>query len=318
MKKLKVATDCSGIGSVEQALKELNVKHEIVFACDVDKYARKTYLANFKPKFMFEDMTIRDNVQKQLYSDLYVAGIPCQSFSLAGKRLGEADPRGLLFYNFYDYVKKQQPKYFIIENVKGLLSDNGGATFQTWLDLLSNSVNTLYNMFNHEDSLEYNVHWTVLNSKDFGVPQNRERVFIVGIRKDLPNTFRFPVGRNQFSKLKDILEIGVDEKYFLSEKKIEWIRKHREKRDSQNKFPFTENDICSCLNARYAKYGAEDIYILQDNKIRRLTPLESFRLQAFPDDFNKPVPETIQYKQAGNTITTKVIKGICKNLINAD
>ena len=149
--------------------------------------------------------------------------LPCQSFSLAGKRLGELDPRGLLFYNFYEYVKTQKPKYFIIENVKGLLSDANGKTFQTWLDLLGQSVNNQHNMFSHDDSLMYNLHWQVLNSKDFGVPQNRERVFIIGIRNDLPNNFRFPVGFPLEKRLKDILDTDVDEKYYLSDNMLEYM-----------------------------------------------------------------------------------------------
>jgi len=173
---LRVSTDCSGIGSPEQALKNLKTQYSVVFSCEKDKYARQTYLANFNPGKVFEDMTTRDNSDPELYSDLYIAGIPCQAFSLAGKRLGELDPRGLLFYNFYDYVKKQQPKAFIIENVKGLKSDNNGKTFRTWLDLLSDTVNYQYQI-PHEDSLLYNIHHTVLNSKDFGVPQNREREY---------------------------------------------------------------------------------------------------------------------------------------------
>ena len=118
---LKVATVCSGIGSPEVAIRNLGIKHEIVFGCEIDKYARQTYLANFNPNMMLEDMTKEDWEDEKYYSDLFIGGIPCQAFSLAGKRLGELDARGLLFYDFYRYVKNQQPKYFIIENVKGLL-----------------------------------------------------------------------------------------------------------------------------------------------------------------------------------------------------
>jgi DNA (cytosine-5)-methyltransferase 1 len=215
---MKIATVCSGIGSPEQALKELEVEHSITFACEIDKYARQTYLANFKPELMLTDMTKEYWVGEQFYSDLFIGGIPCQAFSLAGKRMGELDHRGLLFYDFYRYVKNQQPKVFIIENVKGLLSDNNGKTFQNWCQLLGQSMNTHYNMFNHEDSLMYNLHFTVLNSKDYGVPQNRERVFLIGIRNDLPNSFRFPKGERLKIRLKDILEPIVDEKYYLSDK----------------------------------------------------------------------------------------------------
>lgn len=258
---IKVATVCSGIGSPEQALKNLGIPHEITFACEIDKFARQTYLANFKPNMMLEDMTKETWEGEEYYSDLFIGGIPCQAFSLAGKRLGEMDPRGLLFYDFYRYVKIQQPKYFIIENVKGLLSDANGATFQNWIQLLGRSENTHINMFNHPDSLEYNLHWKVLNTKDFGLPQNRERVFIVGIRKDLPNTFRFPIGWRLTKRLKDVLQQLVDEKYYLSEKLLDWISGHREKRQSIGKYPHTGNDISGCITARYHKMGAEDVYI---------------------------------------------------------
>jgi DNA (cytosine-5)-methyltransferase 1 len=259
--KIKIATVCSGIGSPEQALKELDIPHEISFACEIDKYARQTYLANFTPNQMYTDLTAEEWDKPEQYSDLFIGGIPCQAFSLAGKRLGELDKRGLLFYDFYRYVKNQQPKVFIIENVKGLLSDNNGITFQNWCALLGQSMNTHLNMFNHDDSLLYNLHFKVLNSKDFGVPQNRERVFLIGIRNDLPNNFRFPIGERLKIRLKDILESDVDEKYYLSEKTIEWINNHRDKRDSKNKFPLDGFDISACLNARYYKCGAEDIYI---------------------------------------------------------
>ena len=214
---MKIATVCSGIGSPEQALKELNIPHEIAFACEIDKYARQTYLANFTPNQMYQDLTAEEWDKPEQYSDLFIGGIPCQAFSLAGKRLGELDKRGLLFYDFYRYVKNQQPKVFIIENVKGLLSDNNGITFQNWRALLGRSMNTHVNMFNHDDSLLYNLHFKVLNSKDFGVPQNRERVFLIGVRNDLPNTFRFPIGERLTKRLKDILEPEVDEKYYLSD-----------------------------------------------------------------------------------------------------
>lgn len=214
---MKIATVCSGIGSPEQALKELNILHEIAFACEIDKYARQTYLANFTPNQMYTDLTAEEWDKPEQYSDLFIGGIPCQAFSLAGNRLGELDKRGLLFYDFYRYVKNQQPKVFIIENVKGLLSDNNGITFQNWCALLGRSMNTHVNMFNHDDSLLYNLHFKVLNSKDFGVPQNRERVFLVGVRNDLPNIFRFPIGERLTKRLKDILEPEVDEKYYLSD-----------------------------------------------------------------------------------------------------
>lgn len=250
---MKVSTFCSGIGSPEQALKNLGVEHENVFACEIDKYARMAYLSNHTPKTIYEDMTSIDMSLPEMYSDLNISGIPCQSFSIAGKRKGELDPRGTLFYNFYEWVKLQQPKYFIIENVKGLLSADGGRIFTKWIDLLSQTVNYQYVM-THEDSLMYNVHYQVLNTKDYGLPQNRERVFIVGIRNDLPNNFRFPLGFPLKLRLKDILETEVDEKYYLSEKMINNLITYKERereREKGNgftsKFHDAEKDVMSAL-----------------------------------------------------------------------
>ncbi len=258
---LKVATFCSGIGSPEEAIKELGIEHEVVFACERDKYAKQTYLANHTANMMFDDMTTMNMGQEGIYADLIVSGIPCQSFSLAGKRLGELDPRGLLFYNFYDYVKQQRPKYFIIENVKGLLSTE--RVFETWLELLGQSVNNQHNMFQHEDSLMYNLHWTVLNSKDFGVPQNRERVFIIGIRPDLPNNFRFPLGFPLTKRLKDILEPVVDEKYYLSDKMLEYMNT-RSANFNNGKINYkTGEDTASCINASSKSIDISDNIIIE-------------------------------------------------------
>ena len=256
---MKIATVCSGIGSPEQALKELDIPHEIAFACEIDKYARQTYLANFTPNQMYTDLTAEEWDNPEQYSDLFIGGIPCQAFSLAGKRLGEMDKRGLLFYDFYRYVKNQQPKVFIIENVKGLLSDNNGITFQNWCALLGRSMNTHINMFNHEDSLLYNLHFKVLNSKDFGVPQNRERVFLVGVRNDLPNTFHFPIGERLTKRLKDILEPEVDEKYYLSEKMIDGFLKHKERHEDRgNGFKFNPTNVNGVASTISTKAGSRN------------------------------------------------------------
>jgi DNA (cytosine-5)-methyltransferase 1 len=260
---IKIATVCSGIGSPEQALKELDIPHEISFACEIDKYARQTYLANFTPNQMYQDLTAEEWDKPKQYSDLFIGGIPCQAFSLAGKRLGELDKRGLLFYDFYRYVKNQQPKVFIIENVKGLLSDNNGITFQNWCALLGQSMNTHLNMFNHEDSLLYNLHFKVLNSKDFGVPQNRERVFLIGIRNDLPNNFRFPIGERLKIRLKDILETEVDEKYYLSEKMLDYFN---DRSDNFNKGKINYkrgNDVASCITSSSKSLDISDNIIVE-------------------------------------------------------
>lgn len=260
---LKVATVCSGIGAPEQAIKNLNIPHKVVFGCEIDKYARQTYEANHEAENMYSDMTKENWDKPEQYSDLFIGGIPCQAFSLAGKRLGELDPRGLLFFDFYRYVKNQQPKVFIIENVKGLLSDAGGKTFSNWLLLLGNSVNGHSQMFNHPDSLGYNLHHTVLNSKNFGVPQNRERVFIVGIRQDLPNDFRFPIGWNLDKRLKDILENDVDEKYYLSDKMLNYFTTRADNFNNGKINYKNGEDVASCITSSSKSLDISDNIIVE-------------------------------------------------------
>jgi DNA (cytosine-5)-methyltransferase 1 len=246
---IKIASQFSGIGSFEQAITNLGIEHENIMAVDFDKYARQTYTANFgEPKHYFVDSYNADyeNVENV---DVFLSSPPCQSFSLAGKRLGESDPRGLLFFETLRFINCNKPKYFIIENVKGLLSMDDGEVFRNWIQLLGQSENGNTFMFPHEDSLMYNLHWQVLNTKDYGLPQNRERVFLVGIRNDLPNDFNFPKTIPLKLRLKDILEDIVDEKYYLSEKMINYLTTRKDNFNN-GKINFKgENDIASCINA---------------------------------------------------------------------
>lgn len=266
---IKTGTWFSGIGSPEQALRDLKVPHRNVMAADWDKYARKTYLANFKPEQMFEDVTKIDCASIEPL-DLFIAGFPCQAFSLAGKRLGFEETRGTLFFNTADFIRVNRPKMFILENVKGLLSHDKpkgsksktGRTFNTIIGLLAHTVNYQENMFPYDDNLGYNVHYAVLNSKNFGVPQNRERVFIVGIRPDLPNDFRFPLGFPLVKRLRDVLEKNVAEKYYLSDKILEGFKRHDERHRAKGTGflfkPKTEDDVANTISARAFKGGATD------------------------------------------------------------
>lgn len=220
MKKIKVGSDFSGVGAFDQALNRLNIEHETVFACDMDKYARQSFVANYgEPKYYPQNVYLRKAPSESL--DIYMTSPPCQAFSLAGNRKGEDDDRGVLFYNSHEFIQRNKPRYFIFENVKGLLSDDKGRTFQRWIDLLGGkTVNGNPVIFPHEDSVPYHVYYKVLNAKNFGVPQNRERIFIVGIRDDEDNNFTWPKEFPLELRLKDVLEENVDEKYFLSDRMI--------------------------------------------------------------------------------------------------
>lgn len=220
---IKVGSDFSGVGAFDSALIKLGIDYKTVYACDWDKYSRQTYIHNYgKPDYYPEDVYDREIPKEPL--DIYMTSPPCQAFSLAGKRKGETDKRGILFYNSHEFIKKNKPRYFIFENVKGLLSDDGGKTFQRWIDYLGGkSVNGNPVIFPLDNSTPYHVYYQVLNAKHYGIPQNRERVFIVGIRDDVDNDFCFPKPFPLTKRLKDVLEDDVDEKYFLSDKMLDGL-----------------------------------------------------------------------------------------------
>ena len=197
MKKIKIGGQFSGVGAFDQALIRLGVDYENVYQADWDKYARQTYLHNYEePEYYVKDVydtPTHEITEKHGSLDIMMFSPPCQSFSLAGKRKGEDDDRGILFYNSHEFIKINKPRYFIFENVKGLLSDSGGKTFGRWIEYLGGkSVNGTANMFPSENSVLYHIYYRVLNAKNYNIPQNRERVFIIGIRDDEDNSFSWP------------------------------------------------------------------------------------------------------------------------------
>lgn len=257
MKKIKVGSDFSGVGAFNQALKRLNVDYHEVFACDMDKYARKTFIHNYgEPDYYPENVYDREIPTDSL--DIYMTSPPCQAFSLAGKRLGKDDKRGILFFNSHEFIRVNKPRYFIFENVKGLLSDDGERTFNEWVNMLGGkSVNGNAVMFPYDDAVPYHIYWKVLNAKEHGVPQNRERVFIVGIRDDADNTFWFPAEEFLTKRLKDVLEDDVDEKYFLSEKMLDYFITNTEKqKENGNGFKFYPSDGTTIGKAITCKAGS--------------------------------------------------------------
>jgi DNA (cytosine-5)-methyltransferase 1 len=251
---IKTGSDFSGVGAFDQALNRLGIEQDKLFACDMDEYARTTYIHNYgEPKYYPKDVYERDIPEESL--DIYMTSPPCQAFSLAGNRKGEVDNRGILFYNSHEFIMKNKPRFFIFENVKGLLSDDGGQTFQKWCSYLGGkSINGTMEAFPYADAAPYHIYWKVLNAKNYGVPQNRERVFIVGIRDDEDNVFRWPKEERLTTRLKDILEEEVDEKYYLSEKAIKGFIKHRDRmKERGNGFGFDPtygDDYASCVSTR--------------------------------------------------------------------
>ena len=250
---IRVGSDFSGVGAFNQALRRLGIEYHEVFACDMDKFARETFIHNYgEPEYYPKNVYEREIPSESL--DIYMTSPPCQAFSIAGKRLGKDDKRGILFFNSHEFIQKNQPRFFIFENVKGLLSDDNGNTFNEWLNLLGGkSINGLPVLFPYEDAVPYHLYWKVINAKEHGVPQNRERVFLIGIRDDSDNRFQFPAEEHLTKRLKDVLENDVDDKYFLSEKMINVLSHHKN--------PIIENENpqnSACIHAGYFKMGGRD------------------------------------------------------------
>lgn len=265
--KIKVGSDFSGVGAFNQALNRLGINYEEVFACDMDKYSRQTFIQNYgEPSYFPENVYDREIPAVSL--DIYMTSPPCQAFSIAGKRLGKEDERGILFFNSLEFIKKNKPRFFIFENVRGLLShdkvnkkDKVGRTFTEWVEHLGGkSVNGVATMMPIEDSVPYHLHWKVLNAKNHGVPQNRERVFLIGIRDDQDNSFTWPEEEELTKRLKDVLENEVDDKYFLSEKMINYISRDRDGADNL----VVNRDIANTITCEVKKMQRSS----QDNYIR--------------------------------------------------
>lgn len=219
---IRLATMFSGIGSIEHAFKRLNLRKEIIFACDNDKYVKESYFANYEINECnwYDDVKNINGVIYKDRIDLLVGGSPCQSFSMVGKRKGFDDTRGTLFYEFARVVKESQPKIFIFENVKGLVNHDRGNTFEVIKETFK--------------ELGYKFKYKLLNSKNYGIPQHRERIFVIGFKDNSVN-FEFPESIPLEYKMQDFLEDYIDSKYYLKEKGIKFVTssKNRIKRYTQ-------------------------------------------------------------------------------------
>ena len=248
---IHLATMFSGIGAVEFALKRLKLKTNIVFAADNDKFVKESYFANYKidEKSWYNDVYDIKGKKYKNQIDLLVGGSPCQSFSMVGKRRGLEDTRGTLFYEFARVVKESQPKVFIYENVKGLINHDKGNTFET--------IKATFN------ELGYKYFYKVLNAKDYGMAQHRERIFVVGF-KDKRASFKFPDTIELEHTMQDFLEDYIDSKYYLKEKGVKFVTssKNRKKRYTQ-----INGDIAICQKANQQfNWHGDFIYESQENQ----------------------------------------------------
>ena len=226
---VRLGTVFSGIGAIEHAFQRLRIPYKIVFAGDIDENCKKSYFANYDitEENWFSDVREFDASKYKDNVDFIVGGAPCQAFSMVGKRLGFEDARGTLFYEFARIVKETKPKVFLFENVKGILNHDNGKTWHVIHDIF--------------EELGYDVHFRVLNSKDYGIPQNRERIFCLGFKQK--TDFKFPAPIKLEYRMYDFLEDYVDTKYFLKEKGVKFVTssKNREKHYTQ-----VNGDIALC------------------------------------------------------------------------
>lgn len=297
----------AGIGGVRLGLEQAGFN--VVYSNDYDKYCKITFENFFKDSLdtrKIEDVPL-SNIPDDI--DLLAGGFPCQPFSLAGLRRGFNDPRGSLFLEVVKILHEKKPKAFLLENVKNLKRHDSGKTLNYILNVLRNELG----YFVPEPQ--------ILNSKYFGVPQNRERIYIVGFREEVD--FEFPVGSPEIPKIKDILESDVeDEFYFLSQKYLDCLIRHKERHKNKgNGFGLHVLDNEGVSNTLVVGNMGRERNLIKDLSssvalgknnagIRKLTIRECARLQGFPEKFEFPVSRTQAYKQLGNTVSIPVIKAV--------
>lgn len=303
MEKLKVAslfcgcggTDVGLLGGFEFLGKSYAANNmEIVYANDIDDNACKIFQENFG--ILPDSRDIREIKSEELPEfDILTGGFPCQSFSIVAqnpKRLGVKDERGKLFFEMCRILRDKQPKCFVAENVKGLLTANKRSAFPLILEEFQNSG--------------YDVQYKILNSAEYGVPQKRERVIIVGFRKDLNIEFEFPEAtiktEDLYEPLSSAIEKKVDEKYFFSERAVAGMMKNRESMNKGRAQDITKP--CNTVGAHLAKVSlnSTDPVLMENGHYRRFTPREVARIQSFPETFKLVSSEAAQYRALGNAI----------------
>ncbi|OIO18889.1 MAG: DNA (cytosine-5-)-methyltransferase [Candidatus Magasanikbacteria bacterium CG1_02_41_34] len=303
----------AGVGGIRLGFEKTGF--ETVFANDFESQCKDTYDLNFDGTKLFVEDIQKINEKKLPDFDFLLGGFPCQAFSIAGYRQGFHDEkgRGNLFYDVARILKEKQPMGFMLENVKNLKGHDKGKTFKIIIDTL--------------EDLGYHVKSKVLNSMEYGnVPQNRERIYIVGFRdKRHYEKFSFPSTVRLTKKITDLLEETVDEKYYYNGKPLykhlkddvtnrETVYQWRRKYVRENK-----KGVCPTLTANMGM-GGHNVPIIKDKKgIRKLTPLECARIQGFPMNYKLPknISDSALYKQFGNSVTVPVVQAVARQIKKA-
>jgi len=306
--KYKIIDLFAGIGGIRTGFTRVFKDNcEVVFSSEIDKNAQKTYYHNYK-ELPHGDITEID--AKSIPShDIVLAGFPCQAFSIAGYRKGFEDTRGTLFFDVARIVKYHKPKVLFLENVKGFVGHDKGNTFKVVKETLS--------------ELGYKVYAEVLNTKDYGIPQNRERIYIVAFLDKSVN-FKFPLKEVLNISIKNLLDKDVPENFYYNNKPLyEKIKNDITKKDTVYQWRRqyvreNKNNVCPTLTANMGTGGHNVPIIRDDHGIRKLTPNECVKFQGFDKSFQFPKELALshQYKQAGNSVTVSVIEKIAQEIQN--
>jgi len=327
MNKVKSIDLFAGIGGIRIGFDRAFGKGiETIFVSEWDEYAQKTYRENFPDKFDISGDITKIKEQDIPSFDICLAGFPCQAFSMAGKHQGFNDDykgtcRGTLFLDVARICEYHKPKVIFCENVKGLTIHDKGRTFQV-----------IKNTF---ENLGYKVFSQVLNSKDFGVPQNRERIYIVCFRNDIaPESFDFPEGSKKKVCIRDIMEEApIDSKYYLSETYLNTLKAHKARHEAMGHgFGYVVRDIDGIAGTIVCGGMGREGNLIKDERphsmvpsthikgeinkesIRKMTPREWARLQGFPDSYKLSLADVHLYKQFGNSVSVSVIEAIARNI----
>lgn len=318
-KPIKIIDLFAGIGGIRKGFETAGKKRiKVVYSNDIDHQCAVTYRANYG------DSLDTRNIENVPISeiptfDVLLGGFPCQSFSLAGKKRGFADTRGTLFFHIEKILAEKKPKAFLLENVAHLKNHDGGKTFETITTII-------------KEKLGYDLHVQILNSRDYGVPQNRPRIYLVGFKKKTP--FKFPEPNNKKIFVKDILEKKVAPECYLSQKYFEGLERHRSRHEGKgNGFGYVVLNKNGVANTLVLGGMGKERNLIQDKIIRpwndgldklqyknikglrKLSLREWARVQGFPDDFDFPVSKTQAYRQIANSVSVPVIEKIAREML---
>lgn len=313
MHSITASSFFAGIGGTCLGFKQAGVN--VIWANEYDKYACETYRNNITNTKLIQEDIKKLNIDDIPKTDILIAGFPCQAFSIAGKKGGFQDERGKLFFNLLDIIMSKKNEVVFLENVKNLETHNGGETLKTILNSLKNAG--------------YYVKYKVLNTMEYSnIPQNRERIYIVGfLKKENCNKFTFPRKVKLTREIKDLVNLSEKKedifyygRYSIYDEikgeitKQDTIYQWRRKYVRENK-----SKVCPTLTANMGTGGHNVPLVLDNYDIRKLTPDECLAFQGFPPNFKFPkiISNAEAYKQAGNSVSVPVIKKIAKNIISA-